>query len=311
MATLEHVKDRLLDPSSPVAARMRAIFGLKGLDTPEAVSVLEKSILSDPSALVRHEVAYVLGQMRAEQALGTLKQVLQDADEDVMVRHEAAEAMGAIAHPSVLQILDDYADDNSLAREIRETCLLAAERIRWAQGEQNNTVSPDENVIYRSVDPAPPEQKPVSTKQLRDVLCDVNADMFIRYRAMFALRNRGGPDAVDALCESMHKEKESALFRHEVAYVLGQMQSERSVSTLEKFLQDPLEHAMVRHEAAEALGSVGTKEADAILDRFQKDESEVVRESVEVALDISDYVTSDELHYMDNITDQVNKAAIS
>jgi len=58
---------------------------------------------------------------------------------------------------------------------------------------------------------------------------------------------------------------------------------------------------MVRHEAAEALGSIGTKEAEQILSRFREDKADVVRESVEVAMDISAYVTSDELHYTDTI----------
>lgn len=58
---------------------------------------------------------------------------------------------------------------------------------------------------------------------------------------------------------------------------------------------------MVRHEAAEALGSVGTAECEEFLRDFLKDEADVVRESCEVALDITDYNTSDALHYTDTI----------
>lgn len=208
-----------------------------------------------------------------------------------MVRHEAAEAMGAIADNSVLPLLKQYAQDQSLAQEIRETCQLAVNNIRWS--EQAHT-QPDS--IYTSVDPAPPIEGR-SIKQLRSMLCDVESPLFKRYSAMFALRNKGGEDAVMALCDGMVADKNSALFRHEVAYVLGQMQHEASISTLEKCLQDHEEHEMVRHEAAEALGSIGSAKADTILAEFRNDKKDVVRESVEVALDISDYVTGHDLHY--------------
>ncbi len=47
---------------------------------------------------------------------------------------------------------------------------------------------------------------------------------------MFALRNRGGPDAVAALAASFAAR--SALLKHEVAYVLGQMQDAAAVDVL-------------------------------------------------------------------------------
>ena len=57
---------------------------------------------SSESALLRHEIAYVLGQMQNTVALPTLIERLEDGDEHVMVRHEAAEAMGAIGDRSVI-----------------------------------------------------------------------------------------------------------------------------------------------------------------------------------------------------------------
>lgn len=60
----------------------------------------------------------------------------------------------------------------------------------------------------------------------------------------------------------------SALFRHEVAFVFGQMQDERSVPFLKTTLEDTNEHEMVRHEAAEALGSIATDECIEILKRY-------------------------------------------
>ena len=47
---------------------------------------------------------------------------------------------------------------------------------------------------------------------------------------MFALRNKGGKDAVNALGEGFGSQ--SALLKHEIAYVLGQMQDAEAVTTL-------------------------------------------------------------------------------
>ena len=58
--------------------------------------------LADDSALLRHEICYVLGQLRKARAIPVLVNLLE-GDCDVMVRHEAAEALGAIADPAVLE----------------------------------------------------------------------------------------------------------------------------------------------------------------------------------------------------------------
>lgn len=63
-----------------------------------------------------------------------------------------------------------------------------------------------------------------------------------RYSAMFALRNKGGPEAVTALGDVF--KCRSALLKHEVAYVLGQMQDPKSTEYLLSVLRDSAEHAM-------------------------------------------------------------------
>ena len=45
---------------------------------------------SDPSALLKHELAYCLGQMKKISALPALEAVLRDSSEDPMVRHEVS-----------------------------------------------------------------------------------------------------------------------------------------------------------------------------------------------------------------------------
>lgn len=140
---------------------------------------------------------------------------------------------------------------------------------------------------YLSEDPAPAAEKTKSTAELRQVLLDHDGDMFAKYRAMFSLRNRNTEEAALALAEAFADP--NALFKHEVAYVMGQMENPVTVPALKKVLLDENEHRMVRHEAAEALGAIGTTECEEILKQYLNDDAQVVRESCEVALDIMDY----------------------
>ncbi len=119
--------------------------------------------------------------------------------------------------------------------------------------------------------------------------------MFQRMRALFALRNMGGKDAVEALAAAF--ESDSALLKHEIAYVMGQMQDSHAVPHLIDRLADLEEDVMVRHEAAEALGAIGDRTALGVLEQFVDDDQIVVSESCEVALDLLEWVSSKRLNY--------------
>ena len=147
---------------------------------------------------------------------------------------------------------------------------------------------------FDSVDPAPPSLVS-EVSQLQTTLCDESAKMFERMRALFALRNIGGTHAVDALAAAF--DSESALLKHEIAYVLGQMQNNHAVPTLNERLEDQSEDLMVRHEAAEALGAIGDRTAIETLSKFVDDTEPVISESCEVALDLLEWVQSREFEY--------------
>lgn len=89
----------------------------------------------------------------------------------------------------------------------------------------------------------------------------------------------------------------SALFRHEVAFVLGQLQEEVSVPHLKASLDDANENEMVRHECAEALGAIATPYCFEILKKYLEDDKRVVRESCVIALDMCEYENSSEFQY--------------
>ncbi len=135
---------------------------------------------------------------------------------------------------------------------------------------------------------------------LKRQLLDANLPLFERYRAMFALRDIGSEEAVLALTVGL-KDK-SALFRHEVGYVFGQLQHPAAVDALMETLHRDGEHAMVRHEAAEALGSIATDSVLPVLKSFASDKEVVVAQSCEVALDMYQFERSGAFQYADTLS---------
>lgn len=119
----------LLDTHRPMFERFRAIFSLRSVNTDAAVLVLGDVMVRDRSALLRHECAYVLGQMQRAASVPHLTSALRH-DPSPMVRHEAAEALGAIGTEEVFPILRQAtAEDPAL--EVRESCQVALDHAAY------------------------------------------------------------------------------------------------------------------------------------------------------------------------------------
>ncbi|KGN44702.1 deoxyhypusine hydroxylase [Cucumis sativus] len=278
--------DRLNDPSFPIAERFRALFSLRNLKGPAPRNAL---ILAtrDSSNLLAHEAAFALGQMQDADAIPALVAVLNDLSLHPIVRHEAAEALGAIGLESNIPFLEKSLALDP-AQEVKETCELALRRIEQLKDSGNEDESSKvEKSPFLSVDPAAPASSSASVGQLREILLDEDKDMYERYAALFTLRNNGNDEALTAIIDSLSST--SALLKHEVAYVLGQLQKKAASDALSDILEDVKEHPMVRHEAAEALGSIADEKSIALLKEFSKDPEPIVSQSCEVALSMLEY----------------------
>jgi deoxyhypusine monooxygenase len=149
--------------------------------------------------------------------------------------------LAAIGEASSLQLLAEYAVDPAVPVEVRETCQLSLDMIAWRREHPAPVKSK-----YMSVDPAPPfSKKEVKTlAELETIYLDPSRSMFDRYRAMFALRNMETEESVHVLAKGF--QDASALFKHEIAFVFGQMQHKASIPALKLALAKEEEHAMVR-----------------------------------------------------------------
>lgn len=109
---------------------------------------------------------------------------------------------------------------------------------------------------FASIDPAPPLEKNQSIEELEKTLLNPSLPLFLRYRAMFSLRDLASPPdlptavpAVLALAKGFHDS--SALFRHEIGFLFGQLSHPASIPALTACVHNLEELAMVRHESLE------------------------------------------------------------
>lgn len=291
----------LIDPQQPLKKRFRALFTLKNASEPSALAWIEKALLNDDSVLLKHECGYCMGQMMMPEAVPVLMLVLDDSSEDPIVRHECGEALGNIASRcdsqtkrKVIQALEKNSEDGSSL--VSQTCKLSLEKISRQSSNEHQEGDPSDK-RFTTQDPAPPMDKYDSLRELEDILNDPKQPLFNKYRALFSLRNCGSPECVDILGRTLVANKDNRqmdLMMHEIGYIFGQLCDPDSIKYLKPIIESKDCHEIARHECVEALGSIATKEAVEFLQRFREDASLVVKQSVLVALDISDYFNDEE-----------------
>lgn len=100
-----------------------------------------------------------------------------------------------------LPILEKYLEDKSVA--VVETCELAIDKIKYDHDPVNKAEKETNKSLYHSVDPAPPTVDTRSVEELEAQLTNPKLKLFVRYRAMFALREIGTEEAVLALAKGL------------------------------------------------------------------------------------------------------------
>lgn len=134
LPSIEELSSILHDQSEPIAKRIRSLFYLRTIGTPEVIPVLT-SAFTDPSLLIQHEICYVLGQINHKSAISFLSSVVANESAASISRHEAAEAIAAIGDTESIALLTKYSQDPDPI--LSDTCKLAISRIEWLQsGEE-------------------------------------------------------------------------------------------------------------------------------------------------------------------------------
>ena len=97
--SLSALRSVLLDISQPIAKRTHAAFNLRTNGSEESASIIAEALVNkNDSSLMRHELAYILGQMQHSHVCDILIRILEEESEDILVRHESAE----VSYPFIL-----------------------------------------------------------------------------------------------------------------------------------------------------------------------------------------------------------------
>ena len=288
----------LNDLDEPLKKRFRALFTLRNLKGQQSIDLINKVLLNDKSVLLKHECCYCLGQMNDANAIAYLIDCLDNKKENEIVRHEAAEALGNLVQTDDQHIIErlkvNQKDDSDI---VNQTCELALELAAWRADKSEEEIKRMEALNpYQTKDPAPSFELDKSLDDLKAILLDAKLSLFDKYRCLFTLRNRGQPADIELLGQTLVHYKgddKMSLFKHEIGYIFGQIQSLDTIPYLKEMVECQSENDIVRHECAEALGSIGTEKALEFLKRYLQDESLVVKQSCEVALDMIDYTSDD------------------
>lgn len=279
------------NPNTSVSTKTRALYYLRCLDNEEGAMGLTECMTYN-SVLIDHEVAYVLGQMKQPATIPFLFKLIEDESINPIVRHEAIEAVGNFENKSYIPRLEKYLTDANPI--IKESAVLAIKKLEKA-GTCTQPFSK-----YYSRDPAYPFEG--SFEEAKELF--FSNDIEKQYNAIFYFRDLNTKEAVDVLAQGF--KFDSALLKHEIAYVFGQMENPLSVDCLLEVLQNEEEADIVRHEAAEALGNIGCERAQEALNKYLGSNVQILNESANVGLGISN---NDDEDYadIDKLEESLNK----
>lgn len=112
--------------------RFDIVHTLSSVDTSLGRALAVHIVQSDPSPLVRHEAAFVIGCIGGPQELVAVRDALEN-DVSPLVRHEAAMAIAEIGGDSELSLLRACLSDDS--EEVAVSCEVAIARIEDREGQ--------------------------------------------------------------------------------------------------------------------------------------------------------------------------------
>ena len=120
-------KQVLTDLKVTKEERIQAAFHLENLPDEESIHTLGKALKTEPSPIVRHEIAFALGETAAPEIVAPyLKDAVQN-DNNVFVRHEAILALATIGKKEFIPFVKQFLNDP--IQEMAESAEIALQRL--------------------------------------------------------------------------------------------------------------------------------------------------------------------------------------
>jgi HEAT repeat protein len=264
MNDLEDLSDsalrRYLGPEQPLSMRMLALHGVgkAARRTPEREELLLRVLRADPDPVIRHDAAFALGAIMAEETQDALAAAAV-ADESFLVRHESLESLAFFARtPVVMEALEQGLRDEH--PEVRETAEMAR--------------------AYQLAKPLQVEARSLLSPSL---------PMHLRWAAAFQLledHQAGRLTGADALLSQALRSDPSAFIRHTAAFMLEEV---GGTSAREQVIWSTLHDSslLVRHEAIETLGFLPPDERTlSVIRELELDPHPIIAQTARIAREI-------------------------
>ncbi|MCY3413108.1 MAG: HEAT repeat domain-containing protein [Candidatus Heimdallarchaeota archaeon] len=235
--------------------KVQQIFRSLKYQEPDEIEQIIYYLHHDSSAIVKHEAAFALGEIKNKKlAAKELSYAIQH-DPSVFVIHEASLALsnlGLAEYQPILRSVLDHPDSN-----VRKTAKIALQRLEMKQSS--------EKILSESsiLDPTIKEE--------------------IRIQLVFQHMNQGTEEDIDLLLKAL-KQESDPIVKHEIVFALGESASKKVVGPLIKELQVD-GNTFVRHEILLALGTLGNEDSVDFIKEFLDHPNPDIVESAYMALE--------------------------
>lgn len=128
--TTEDWKKIVLDMNKTKEERIQAAFHLENAGDDESIRVVAKGLFTDPSPIVRHEFAFVLGESAHPDLAEKYLKAAVEEDENVFVRHEAILALATLGRKENIPFVKRFITDPEI--EMAESAEIALQRLEQA-----------------------------------------------------------------------------------------------------------------------------------------------------------------------------------
>ena len=120
-------KKILLDLNLTKEERIQAAFHLENAGDDESVIIMGKALFSEPSPIVRHEIAFSLGESSHPSLASKYLMKAVEEDKNIFVRHEAILALATLGKKEFIPFIKKYLNDPEI--EMAESAEIAVQRI--------------------------------------------------------------------------------------------------------------------------------------------------------------------------------------
>lgn len=283
-----------------IEKQMRALYECREIykdDIDEVIRILSFALNNNDSVLLRHEIAYVLGQISNEKCNDILIRLLSDENENVMVRHEAAEGLAAVGSETNITIIRKFLNDKHV--EIRETCELALcalieknkkimcgciqmDQEKDFEGE-NILVSEEKKEISKKEENKKVEKK--ENEESQEEICRRGGSKFKTIDPIVITSTKEKIN-IEELIANLFNENLSLKYRYEALFELRNLESPESLNAICEVLLKDRVSAIFRHEVAFVLGQLVHLDSLNYLVKSLENqkEHEMVRHEVALAL---------------------------